>query len=154
MSTTPFDAGLRLLALRDHSEAELRRKLKTKGYPADGIDGAVARLKELSYLDDLRFARIFAEGALRGGRYVGERLRRELKMRGVAESVIREALGELEEEFPAQETLAALIARRFSGFDPQAATDKEKRRVVSYLMRRGFALGAISKELKLNSTMI
>jgi regulatory protein len=142
---------LRLLALRDHSEAELRRKLRAKGHQAEGIEAAVLRLKELSYLDDLRFARLFAEGALRGGRYVGERLHRELKNRGVAEDVIRQATEELKSEYGEAETLANLISRRFSGFDPEKAGEKEKRRVVAYLMRRGFSVGAILKQLQLNS---
>ena len=32
----PFDTSLRILALRDHSVGELRRKLKEKGYEEPG----------------------------------------------------------------------------------------------------------------------
>ena len=63
-----LDAGLRLLSIRAHARAELRRKLSRRGYSADEIEVAVARLIELGYLDDSSFARslVRRRGALRG----------------------------------------------------------------------------------------
>lgn len=151
MPPSPFDAALRFLALREHSEAEIVRKLKGKKFPEEEIREAVSRLKGLGYLDDLRFARLFAESALRGGRFVGNRLFQELKLRGVPEGVARQVAQELAEEYPVEDTLCALIARRFSGFDPETATDKERRRVVGYLIRRGFSFSDIQRELRLKS---
>ena len=138
-----FDCSLRVLALRDHSEAELRRKLKEKGYQEPEIEDSVARLTALSYLDDARFARLFASSALRNGRGYGARLGMELARRGVAR-----VLSELAEEFAESELLAQTIAHRFAGFDPATATEKERRRVVGYLQRKGFSLSAIFAALK------
>jgi regulatory protein len=149
---SPFDCSLRVLALREHSEAELRRKLKLKGYDEPGIEESVARLKELGYLDDERFARSFAESSMRNGRGFGARLKLELARRGVAAPVIREALAELAQEYDEGELLAETMARRFAGFDPESATEKEKRRVVSYLQRKGFALSAILARLNTHPT--
>jgi regulatory protein len=146
-----FDCALRVLALRDHSEAELRRKLKTKGYQADEIEASVERLRELGYLDDARFARSFAGSAVRNGRGFGARIKMELSRRGVAAGIIQETLAELGEEFAEAEMLADTIERRFAGFDPQSATDKEKRRVVAYLQRKGFTISAILTALKTHS---
>ncbi|HOP40860.1 MAG TPA: RecX family transcriptional regulator, partial [Geobacteraceae bacterium] len=56
------------LSRRDHSEAELRRKLFAKGFPAEELDEAMARLRSAVYLDDRRFALGFAESAIRNGR--------------------------------------------------------------------------------------
>jgi regulatory protein len=149
---SPFDCSLRVLALREHSEAELRRKLKEKGYDEEGIEESVARLKELGYLDDARFAKSFAESSIRNGRGYGVRLKLELARRGVAEATIRETLAELFQEYGEQEVLSRLIGRRFSGFDPALASDKEKRRVVGYLQRKGFSLSAILAGLNTHST--
>jgi regulatory protein len=146
-----FDCALRVLALRDHSEAELRRKLKEKGHDEEGVEGSVARLKELGYLDDARFARGFAASAIRNGRGYGTRLKLELARRGVAGEIVRETLEELSEEFGEAEVLTQTIARRYPGFDPSLATDKEKRKVVAYLQRRGFTLSAILAALKIHS---
>ena len=143
-----FDCSLRVLALRDHSEAELRRKLKEKGYEAEEIEQSVARLHALGYLDDARFARLFASSAMRNGRGYGGRLKLELARRGVAPQIVAEVLSVLEQEFSEGELLAEMIARRFAGFDPTQATEKERRRVVGYLQRKGFSLSAIFAKLK------
>ncbi|HJV66387.1 MAG TPA: regulatory protein RecX [Geomonas sp.] len=145
---TPFDSSLRILSLRDHSEAELRRKLKEKGYEEAGIEESVARLKELGYLDDVRFARHFVCSAVRNGRGYGARLKMELARRGVAAAIVAEVLAEIEEEHSEAELLGQLMERRFGSFDPGSATDKERRRVIGYLQRKGFSLSAILKQLK------
>ena len=145
--SSAFDCSLRVLALRDHSEAELRRKLSAKGYEDEEIGAAVARLFELNYLDDLRFARSFASSALRNGRGYGVRLKMELSRRGVAAKIVTQVLGEMSEEFSEKELLAQLVARRYPGFDAGSAPEKEKRRVVGYLQRKGFSLSAIFREL-------
>jgi regulatory protein len=140
-----------VLALRDHSEAELRRKLKLKGYDEEGIEGSVARLTELGYLDDARFARGFAESSIRNGRGYGARIKLELARRGVAPALVQETLAELAQEFGEDEVLARTVERRLSGFDPASATDKEKRKVVAYLQRKGFSLCAILAKLRIHS---
>jgi regulatory protein len=35
------------------------------------------------------------------------------------------------------------MARKFEGFDPQRADERQKRRVISYFQRRGFSIAAI-----------
>jgi regulatory protein len=146
-----FDCALRVLALRDHSEAELRRKLKAKGYEAGEIEGSVARLYQLNYLDDARFARSFAESCIRNGRGYGARLKLELARRGVAGDIVQETLAAVSEEFAESETLARTIERRYPGFDPALTSDKERRKIVSYLQRKGFSLSAILAGLKIQS---
>ena len=145
---TAIDCSLKVLTLRDHSEAELRKKLTGKGFEEEEIEASVTRMKELGYLDDLRFARSFASSALRNGRGVGPRLKLELAKRGVAGSIVGQVLDELSEEYSERELLAELVARRYPGFDPATATDKEKRRIVGYLQRKGFSLSAIFHELR------
>jgi regulatory protein len=147
---TPLDTSLRVLSLRDHSEAELRTKLKQKGYE-EGVDETIARLKELGYLDDRRFARQFVSSSVRNGRGFGARLRMELAKRGVAAGIVAEVLSELESEVSERELLSAVISRRFAGFDPETATEKERRKVVGYLQRKGFSLSAIFAQLRSGS---
>ncbi|GFO68648.1 regulatory protein RecX [Geomonas limicola] len=149
-TSTPMESALRVLTLRDHSEAELRRKLKEKGF-SEGVEETVVRLKELGYLDDARFARSYATSALRNGRGYGSRIKQELARRGVAEAIIRETLAELDQEFDEGELLRETIERRFASFDVKSAPDKEKRKVVGYLSRKGFSLRAIFAALNYQS---
>jgi regulatory protein len=146
--SSPFDSCLRILALRDHSEHELRTKLRQKGFEEPGIGECVGRLRELGYLDDARFARHFASAAIRNGRGYGARLKLELARRGVDKGIIAEVLAEVSEEFTERELLAEVMERRFTNFDPATATEKERRRVVGYLQRKGFSLSAILQQLK------
>jgi regulatory protein len=139
----PLALALNLLSRRDHSEAELRKKLSPKGFAAEALDETMARLKNAGYLDDRRFARSFAESALRNGRGYGFRLRLELSRRGIADEIIEETLAALGTEYEEVTTLTELMARKFEGFDPHQADERQKRRVISYFQRRGFSLAAI-----------
>ena len=56
-SDDPVARAVGLLARRAHSKWELRRKLRMKGFAADAVDTAMARLVELGYLDDSSFAK-------------------------------------------------------------------------------------------------
>jgi len=46
------------------------------------------------------------------------------------------------------QALRELVARRFPAFDMTSADERERRRVVAYLQRRGFPLNRILNELK------
>ena len=46
----------RLLSLRPHSEKELEKKLREKGFPAAVIKEALEKLHDLKYLNDASFA--------------------------------------------------------------------------------------------------
>jgi regulatory protein len=135
--------ALGILARRDHSEAELARKLREKGISAGAVAAVVQRLKDLHYLDDGRFAQQWATSAVSSGRGYGPRLRQELSRRGVAKEIVNEVLAGIATEYDETETLTSLMARKFAGFDPGAADDREKRRVFNYLQRRGFSVGVI-----------
>ncbi len=143
------ESALGILARRDTTAAELSRKLKDKGFGPALVNETVARCLEWGYLDDRRFARQWAESAIRNGRGFGPRLRLELERRGVPADVVVEVLAALSEEYGEVETLAALLAKKFAGFTAATATDREKRRVVQYLQRRGFSIAAIFQAFRM-----
>lgn len=140
--------ALAMLSRRDHSETEVRRRLSAKGFPDEVVDRVLARLVEAGYLDDRRFARVFAESAIRNGRGYGYRLRYDLSRRGVDEAIITDALGELGAEYDELAVLHGLMAKRFADFDPLTVDGRRKRRVMAYFQRRGFSLAAISQVMR------
>jgi regulatory protein len=140
--------ALNMLSRRDHSEAEVRRRLSAKGFSLDTGDEVIARLREAGYLNDRRFSRAYAESAIRNGRGYGFRLRLDLSRRGVDEEIIADAMDEVGAEYDEIATLTGLMARKFAGFDPREADDRLKRRVVGYFQRRGFSLAAIVRVMR------
>jgi regulatory protein len=136
--------ALNLLTRRDHTTAELKRKLAVRGFAADSIAELLAQLCEEGYLDDKRFAERWTESAMRSGRGYGLRILQELQKRGISREIATEALAAATAEYPEPDSLAAIVSKRFSAFDPADAPIKEKQRVYSYLQRRGFSIHAIT----------
>jgi regulatory protein len=136
-------SALRILTRRDRSVADLTVRLRDKGISDTLVEETVARLVESGYLDDRRFARQWCESAIRNGRGYGARLRLDLARQGVPAEIVADLLASLAEEYDEMETLRALLSRKFSGFDPVSASDREKRRVMQYLQRRGFSPAVI-----------
>ncbi|WP_225072778.1 regulatory protein RecX [Desulfuromonas sp. CSMB_57] len=134
-----WEQALRLLAVRDRSEAELAGRLRRQRHSEADILAALERCREYGYLDDRRFARQRARQLLNDGRAVGAALLADLRNRQVEEAVAREVLEELQDEFDPRELLRQICRRRFPGFDFQTADERQRRRVFQYLARRGFA---------------
>ena len=142
-ASDPFTTALRLLSGRDLSEAELRRKLAKFGFSASDIDSAIDKCHEYRYLDDQRYALARARSLAQSGKGVGRKIMLDLKQRGIDEATACQALEDIAAEIPPEQAMRDLLERRFSQFSYDQASDKERRRVVSYLQRRGFALDLI-----------
>lgn len=126
-------SALRMLARQPWSRAELESALARRGYGADAIAAALARLEQGGYLDDAQVADAVARGAERrqlGSRRVALTLRRRGVPRELAEQAVRASgQGDLERA-------RAFLARRF----PQGvgASPRERQRATRLLLARGF----------------
>ena len=139
------DRALRLLALRDHTEAELAKKL-SRHAGADEIRGLLADLKAHGYLNDqelaCRRAVYLRRQKLRGSR----RIAQDLQRLGLDATMIRFALGRLEEEAPEAASLReVLISRVARTGDPKCRADLKK--LFDYAVRQGYSPSAVRKEL-------
>ena len=96
--------ALQLLGLRQQSEKELRRKLADYARRAlpdlseSAIEPVIDRLKEQHYVDDLAFARWYAEQRSLHRPRSKRVLRQELFSKGLDEEVMNTALDEYDEE--------------------------------------------------------
>ena len=144
----PFAAALRLLTGRDRSEAELREKLKQFGFSAAAITATIEKCRDYKYVDDRRYALERSKALLRSGRGVGVKILLDLRRRGIDETTACQALEAASSEFDPDQLLRELLERRFPGFHYAGADAKQRRRVVSFLQRRGFSLGQIFNILR------
>jgi len=140
--------ALRLLADRDYTSAGLREKLRARGFAVIDLESAISRLENEGWISDRRFAERFAESALASGRFHGARLRQELRRRGLDEKLVSEVIAAAEQGYDENEELRALLSRRFPGFSSASADDREKRRLLGFLQRRGFSFSAIMAALR------
>ena len=133
-SDDPVARAVGLLARRAHSKWELRRKLRMKGFAADAVDTAMARLVELGYLDDASFAKglVQRRRALRGPRALSA----ELAARGIdrAEADAAVAQFDTEAQLVSATKLAERLYARKAGIGYREMLDT----VGTKLLRRGF----------------
>ena len=140
-SSQPSDcylAALRLLTRQDYTCAALRRKLQMKRFSAEEAQQALERLISEGYLQDQRYAERFVAAARNSGRYVGYRLRQELRRRGVDAELVEKVLQDAPDDGDDLIRARELIERRYTGFNPQMADDRQRRRIAGFLQRRGY----------------
>ena len=135
-------AAMDLLARREHSRAELARKLRQRGAEAELIDGALERLSEEGLLSDQRFLESFIRSRASAG-YGPLRIRDELSQRGLPRAQVERALADSDVDWA--ENLRELWRRRF-GELPQDARERAKQG--RFLLYRGFAQDAVSRLLR------
>ena len=85
--------GYAHLAKRDRTVREAQRHLEAKGIDDETAAAAVAELLEQRYLDDERYARLFAQDRRNLDGWGSERIERRLREFGVPADVIALALG-------------------------------------------------------------
>ncbi|MDR7865542.1 MAG: regulatory protein RecX [Sporomusaceae bacterium] len=124
-------AAVKLLAARDHSEQELRRKLLRR-YDPEETDAAIAVLKARGYLNDAALAGRLAAKCIDDGQHGRLGIRRRLIERGLPKTLVDTALAGYD---PAADydRAATLAARKFPEGE---AADAPK--VGRFLAARGF----------------
>lgn len=139
---------MRLLAQREHSRAELARKLGPHARQDQEISVLLDHLQEVGLLSDARFAASWVRA--HAPRFGGLRLRHELKERGVAEDVaeaaLAEELGAEQGEFGDEVERARAVWEKKFGAAPGDA--KEWARQARFLQGRGFSSDILRKVLK------
>ena len=137
----------RLLSMRPHSEKELEKKLREKGFPAVVIKEALEKLHDLKYLNDASFAtgwaRNLAVNKLRGNR----KIIASLQEKGVSSQLIDDAIAVARQEISEEEAIAVLVRKKAAKKKPTAFDIKEKQRIFQSLMLRGFPPGLILNKL-------
>jgi regulatory protein len=129
--------ALRLLARREHSRAELARKLAPRAESSEALDSLLDSLEQKKQLSNERYAELRAHQLAR--KYGAARIRLDLKSKGVG--------GELAEKFSAGGELerARIILQR--KYRLPATTREERARRMRFLQSRGFAHETIRRLL-------
>jgi len=121
-----------IIGSRPLSKRELTRRLVQKGNEETDAQAAADWLEDLGAVDDAAYAAALARHYGARG-YGPQRLREELRRRGVPRELWEDALAELPDS---GEALDALIQKRRRG---DLTDPRERRRICDALLRRGFS---------------
>lgn len=139
-----LEYALKLLGQRSYSEKKLAEKLRLREVEPEEIQRVVSKLKELGFLDDLRFAKNYVESAqnirLAGHRKIYWQMIKKDIPKDIAEQAI-EAVYSKDDEVQA-------IRRLIDKFAKNIPEDKMYERLMRRLISRGYDFDLVSKEVK------
>ena len=131
----PLELAYRYLNRCDRTESEVRRHLAGKGVEPDAAEDAIATLRDQGYLDDARYARLFAEHerALEG--WGSERIRGTLALRGIDRELIDAAVQADGGPGAEMDRALEILRLRFPSL-PRERRDRD--RALAVLLRKGY----------------
>jgi regulatory protein len=132
--------ALRFLARREHSRAELSRKLAPHAESAEALLFLLDELESRKQLSDERYAEVRSHWMAR--KYGAAKIRQDLKAKGVAEAVVARVCAEGE-----LDRAKAILARKYRD---AASTREEKARRMRFLQGRGFSFDTIRAALSVD----
>lgn len=135
-----FQKALQFINHRPRSVAETRQRLKDKGFGEEVIESTLQKLLEKQWLDDLDFSRQWIENRNTFRPRSDRLLSQELRLKGVAEDIITQAL----EKYGGEEAELAYQA----GIKKAKQCRQEPwldflKKVGGHLGRRGFHYGIV-----------
>jgi regulatory protein len=149
-----LDYAVKSLGSKMKSERDLRRRLADRAQPGeDGVrivDSVLAKLKELGYLSDERFAADFARLRQENEKLGRRRVQQGLMQKGIAAPLVNEAIAkqydEIDEAALARQYIERKRLKQPSGDREQR--QKETAKIMRRLIAAGFSSRAVWKVLR------
>lgn len=135
---------MHLLQDMDRSEEQLRLKLKQSLYTEDIIEATLQYVKSFGYIDDSNYARRFVES--RQKTKSKKEIYAALCQKGIDKYTIQEALELCYKEVDEKAAIQKLIEKKHVEIDNMS--DKEKKKICEYLMRKGFRYDDICRVIQ------
>ncbi|MCP5326207.1 MAG: regulatory protein RecX [Oceanospirillaceae bacterium] len=126
-------AAMDLLARREHSLAELQRKLSHRAQSAEELQAVLQQLITDGLQSDLRFAGMYIRTKCQRGDGLAK-IRMGLKEKGITDALLQAALAEEEVDWFA---MAADVARR--RFELPVADLRARDKALRYLVGKGYS---------------
>ena len=144
-----FEYAVGMLARQMRTERELRRLMKTRASEGErAMDAVVARLKELNYLSDARFAADYTRLRKEGQKFGRRRVQQDLSAKGVVSETVGAAVGAAYEGVDEVALAREYVARKRMKQPAGENAKKESARVMGRLLRAGFSSGTVFRVLK------
>jgi len=136
--------AVNLLARREHSQAELRKKLRKAEFELDDINATIDKLAKADIQSDARFAENYLRYRSQRG-FGSQKIRLELKERGVDSDTINTAFDQADVDW--FELAVGVRNKRFGQQAPDDLKDRAKQQ--RFLQHRGFTHEQISESFNI-----
>lgn len=137
--------ALRLLARREHTRAELARKLAPDAESSAKLEALISQLQARNQVSDERYAEARANQLSR--KFGAARVRRELVAKGVEREAVARLAADLEKSD--LDRACSILLRKYR---TPATTPKERARRARFLQSRGFSADVIRRSLAFAAT--
>lgn len=138
--------ALHLLNDMGRTEAQLRAKLRQNHYTEEIIEDTLAYVKSFGYVNDGAYARNFIETRK------GQKSRREIYARlcekGISREEVEAAMEECYSGEDSREAIRELLRKK--GWNPEGMDEKERRKMLGFLTRKGFSYEDIRQVIQVS----
>jgi regulatory protein len=136
------DFVLKKLSRREHSSSEIIRLAVHKGYGMVDINRVVLEFELQNWLSDERFAEAFTRDKLFISRWAPGKVVAGLRAKGVDVKLARRVVESIAPENP-DEAIEAAVRRKVRTFRRFVETPQRKKKILEYLLRKGFDPDAV-----------
>ncbi len=137
-SKSCYQKALQILARRDHSCAELMRKLRSRGFGIPEIEPVIRECRRLGYLSDSRFAEVYASQLQRKG-YGIYTINHKLFAKGIPQAVIQDILTPHGTDDAQLKLCRRVLAKKMKPFAAEKPSRAQAAKLYRYLLNRGFS---------------
>ena len=137
-----LERALKLLARREHSRAELARKLSAHAEDPAEVEKVLDDCERRGWLSERRVVEQLVHA--RRSRFGARRIEHDLRQKGISEEAVAGALADLKSG--ELEAAREVWRRKFGGRLPRSPADRARQ--VRFLQGRGFQLEVILKVIK------
>jgi regulatory protein len=144
-----LDYAVKSLASKMKSERDLRRRLSDRVPPDETgravVENVIAKLKEIGYLSDARFAADFARLRQENEKFGRRRVQQGLMQKGIASPLITEAVTKQYEDVDEAALARQYIERK--RLKPPSGDREQKQKETAKIMRRLMTAGFSSRAI-------
>ncbi|MDA0986719.1 MAG: RecX family transcriptional regulator [Bacteroidetes bacterium] len=141
--------AFRYNAQRPRSEFEFKTRLAKNKLSKNVINSIIIKLNSSLLINDAEFARMFVADKLKFRPISRIKMENELLKKGISRNLSESILDKYYSESSEKEFATELAKKRFSRYFKNKITDESIKKVMNFLLRRGYSFSLISDVLKL-----
>ncbi|MES2430225.1 MAG: regulatory protein RecX [Bacteroidota bacterium] len=134
-------------AYQERCHSEVKEKLYGYGLSKNDTEDIVSKLISENYLNEERFASLFAGGKFRTKGWGKTKIRFELKKKQISDYCIKKALGQIDYD-DYLKTLENLFEKKLATLKSEKKIYIKKRKLQDYMLQKGFESDLIRDHLK------